>query len=198
MHRTGRRYNPHYRYTSIRGAYIYVYIFTYLYIYTLLHPNTLDYSISQLKTKALQRDFTKVRVAARVMSIQSTPLAMQLVLEEPTGSINATVPKELLVDPTLPIREGSETILDHARSLHLLKTRLDQLQSVQFPIRAWFRDLAFHAIVFELRKPLTSLARRAQLPGPSKRTSSLLPFHGLLSTTLSVSTPCFSRFSWIL
>jgi len=74
-------------------------------------PNTLDYSVSQVKTKALQRDFTKFRIAVRVMAIRSTYLAMQLVLEDPTGSINATVPNELLLDPTLPIRKGSFLVL---------------------------------------------------------------------------------------
>jgi len=97
-------------------------------------PNTLDYSVSQVKTKALQRDFSKVRVAARVFSVRTTPYDMRLVLEDPTGTINATVPK---VDPALSIKEGDILVLKDVLPILNLPSvvpgfRIDFTKSVYF------------------------------------------------------------------
>jgi len=65
-----------------------------------------------------------------------------------------------------------EALLDHARSIDVLTTRLDHLQSVHNPVvttvrTSWFRDFAFYS-----------------------SPAILQPFYGLLRTVVSVSLPC--------
>jgi len=88
-----------------------------------------------------------------------------------------------------------EALLDHARSIETLTTRLNHLQSVHTPVvttvgTGWFRDFAFYSLVHELNKSIGSLGRRAQHPGLSKTPGRQQPFYGLLRTVVSVSLPC--------
>jgi len=82
--------------------------------------NRLDFSISQVVTKALRRDDALVRLAARVKSITQSACAaelqvVQVVLEDSTGSITASLPEGDLKCRGVMIREGSILVLNDIR-----------------------------------------------------------------------------------
>jgi len=80
-------------------------------------PNRLEFSVSQLIAKSLQRDYTKVRIAARVSLISYTEyhddngIDPVVVLRDGTCSIRANVPCDLLEDPGFSIKEGTVLVL---------------------------------------------------------------------------------------
>jgi len=100
-----------------------------------------------------------------------------------------------VVDVQETLLEHSRSILDHARSIQGMKTRLAQLQTARTPMvptvdAGWFHDFAFYSLVVELNKPLGNLGRRLHLPGTSAPAGREKPFYGLLRTVVSVSIPC--------
>lgn len=75
--------------------------------------NTLDFSVSQVISKALRKEFTVVSLAARVSFIRYTndddATQVGMTLHDATGLISATAPLDVIEDRK--IREGSVLVL---------------------------------------------------------------------------------------
>jgi len=133
-------------------------------------------------------------------SLGSGPMSIISIKYNPRiPSVSLAVPFSIMTISNhgvpIPGVDVHEALLDHARAIQELTTRLDQIQSIRTPVvtsvqTGWFRDFAFYSLVLELNKPLGSLCRRATLPGPSKTTRRQQPFYGLLRTLVSVTIPC--------